>query len=236
MENLIPSLIVIALTAVGVAALFWFLHQNKVKKEEQILNHANLHGWSYEAIREPLRSGYRLSGKYRETDWVLEGIDEASGRDAGPGSSEVSSTTCWQCQPAPLPGGMVAVGLRPQGNTTAFASVMSNTLIQAALRLMLGDLADAVSSLKEVPAGSESFRQRFMIWARDEQDANRLISSDTESALMAWPENLPVIIKLGPSGLELLHNKARLTKPAEINQFVELGCRLIDAWQSRNAY
>jgi hypothetical protein len=236
MENLIPSLIVIALCGVIIIAIFWLVNRNKVQQEQKIQEIASLRGWEYAAIREPLRSGYRLSGKHRGTDWVLEGIDEASGREAGPGSSEVSSTTCWQCQPAPLPGGMVAVGLRPSQNTAALSAAMSNTLIHAALRLMLGSQAGAVSSLKEVPAGSESFRQRFMVWAHDEQDANRLISSDTESALMAWPENLPVIIKLGPLGLEILHNKARLTKPAEINQLVELGCRLIDAWQSRNEY
>jgi len=101
---------------------------------------------------------------------------------------------------------------------------------------MLGNQANAVSSLKEVPAGSGSFRQRFMVWAHNEPDADRLVSSDIEATLLAWPVQIPLIIKLGPSGLELLHNKDQLTKPAEINPFVELGCRLIDAWQSRDGY
>lgn len=236
MENLIPSLIVIAVSAVVIIAIFWFVNRNKVQQEQKIKEIASLRGWEYERIQEPLTAGYRLRGTSDGIPWTLEGLTESNSHEAGPGSSDVSSSTRWISPTANPPGGMVVIGTRPPGSTTAAASMMGSTLVQAALRLMLGDLADAVSSLKEVPAGSESFRQRFMVWAHDEQDANRLISSNTESALMAWPENLPVIIKLGPSGLEILHNKARLIKPAEINQFVELGYRLIDAWQSRNEY
>lgn len=234
MNDLIVSAVVTILTGLGIGAIFWFVHQNKLKQEELIRNNANLRGWDYEAVREPLRSGYRLHGSHNDVEWMLEGINHSASREAGPGSSEVSSTTRWHCLPAPLPGGVTAIGPRPAVNTASLAGAMSSTIVQAALRLMLGDQASAVAAMKEVTAGSGSFQQRYMVWAQDEQDAVRLVSSDVEAALMAWPDKLPLIIKIGPSGMEILHKEARLTRPADLNAFVDLGCRLLDAWQSRN--
>ena len=232
MENLIPSLIVIAVCAVVIIAIFWFVNRNKVQQEQKIQEIASLRGWEYERIREPLAAGYRLRGTIDGIPWTLEGLTESNSREAGPGSSETSSSTRWISPAANPPGGMVVIGTRPPGSTTAAASMMGSTLVQAALRLMVGKDAFQISNLREVSAGSASFQQRYMVWAHSEADAQRLLSSSVESALLAWPVKLPLVVKLGPQGLEIRLAQRKVTSSIEMDGMVNLGRSLLDAWQS----
>jgi hypothetical protein len=232
MRDLVTSLIVIAATALVIVAIFWLVKRSKTRQEEKIKETASLRGWEYERIKQPLASGYRLRGTSGESAWLLEGIIESTSHEAGPGSPETTSSTRWFSASASLPGGMVVFGPRPAGSTSVIASSMGNMLVQAALRLMVGEGAAQISTLREIQSGSSSLQQRYMVWSHSDEDAQRLLSSSVESALLAWPVKVPLVAKLGPKGLEIRLAQHLVTNPAELDGLVDLGCRLLDAWQS----
>jgi len=232
MENLIPSLIVIAVCGVVIIAIFWLVNRNKVQQELKIKEIASLRGWEYERIQEPLAKGYRLRGVIDTIPWSLEGLTESNSHEAGPGSSETSSSTRWRSPAGNLPGGLVVIGPRTPGSTSAAAGMMGSALVQAALRLMVGKDASQISTLREANAGSASLQRRYMVWAHSEADAQHLLSSSVESALLAWPVKLPLVVKLGPQGLEIHLAQRKVTSPIEMDELASLGSRLLDAWQS----
>ena len=223
----------IAITAVIVVAIFWFVNRNKVQQEQQIQKIAQpCAGWEYERIQERLATGYRMCGTINDIPWSLEGLTESIDHEAGPGSAETTSTTRWRSPVGNLPGGLVVIGPRTPGSTSAAAGMMGSALVQAALRLMVGKDASQISTLREANAGSDSLQRRYMVWAHSEADAQHLLSSSVESALLAWPVKLPMIIKLGPRGLEIRLTQRKVTSSIEMDGMVDLGRRLLDAWQS----
>ena len=234
MQDIIITLIVIVVTAILVGAIFWFVHQHKVQQEQLFVNTSSLRGWAYERIEQRLTSGFRLRGTAAGAAWELLSLRESTGREAGPGSSNVTVSTTWSSVPANPPGGLAMIGLRPAisaENASAVAACMGSMVVQSALRLMLGsDAAHQLSSMQEVEAGSASFRQRYMVWAHTEADARRLVSSSVESALLAWPKKLSLVIKLGPEGIHI-RLPEQLSQPSAVDPLIDLGRHLLEAWQ-----
>ena len=223
MGDLIPSLIVIAVTGLVVGLIFYLVHRNKTAKEKAIRDLAAANGWTYEPVVERLASGFRL----RKGSWVIEALTiSSSNSEAGPGSSTTSSSTRWFSGEPRLSEGMVLIGPRqPEvnlGNVSSF-------LMQAALRLMIGPDTKDVAGIQQVELGSLALMQRFMVWTNREEAAKKLLSQQVESTLINWSNKLLPVVKFSPSGLEVSVKEARLCKEADLFALVKLGNALLDA-------
>lgn len=234
MQNLMPSLLVIAGTAIIIIAILWIVQRNKVQQEQFIQGIASLRGWEYERIQQRLTAGYRLRGTIQSTPWILEAITKRPDHEADSGSVEAANTTRWLATPSHLPEALVAIGPRSPGSSAVLASPLGRSLAQAALSLMVGEDAAQVSRLHEVQVGSTGFQRRYMVWADTEADAQRLVSASVESALLAWPVKLPLVVKLGPMGMEIFLSNRKVSSSIEIENIVDLGRRLLTSWQSGN--
>ncbi len=223
MGDLIPSLIVIAITGLVVGLIFYLVHRNKTAKEKAVRDLAAANGWVYEPVSERLSSGFRL----RKGNWVIESLTTSSSNsEAGPGSSTTSSSTRWACAEPRLPDGMVLIGPRqPEvnlGNVSSF-------LMQAALALMIGPDAKNAEGIQQVELGSLALMRRFMVWTNREEAARKLISQQVESALVNWSNKLLPVVKFSPAGLEVSVKQARLYQEADLYALVKLGNALEDA-------
>ena len=223
MDDLIPSLFVIAVTGLVVGLIFILVHRNKTAKEKVVKDLAAANGWVYEAVSERLSSGFRL----RKGNWVIESLTTTSSKsEAAPGSSTTSSCTLWFCAQPCLPDGMVLIGPRqPEVNL----GNISSFLMQAALALMIGPEAKNAEGIQQVELGSLALMGRFMVWTNREEAAKKLISQQVESALINWPNKLLPVVKFSPSGLEVSVKEARLYKEADLYALVKLGNALEDA-------
>jgi hypothetical protein len=216
MNDILTSLIVVAVTAVAVAAIFWFSARAKKRQEDAIRRLAAERGWTCEIIREPLAWGMRLSGP----DWRLEAVSRSSGQESDSGSSNVSQSTRWQ---ADRPGRSVLVGARPTANPAVSFGAM---LIQQTLRAMLGD--EDGTGLSEVKTGNAALDHRYMIWARDLDDAEALLTPAVTAALLDW-KDAPLVVKRTASGLQIEIAGRRLQKEDELIGLVRIGEALLAA-------
>lgn len=210
MDDITLNLIVIAVLAVLGGLIFFLVRRQQAQNEQELLQLAAERGWKYEAIREPLAWGLKLTAPR----WTLEALSRSSGREAGPGSSEVAMLTTWH---APAPGSTFLFGPR---TSPANLGGLGEMLQQQVLQLALG--ADA-NGLNEIQAGSAAFQQKYMLWA---QNPEVCLSPALEAALLAWKGVQPVI-KRTSAGLTLELRGVRLSKPAEIRALVDLGEELL---------
>jgi type II secretory pathway pseudopilin PulG len=235
MEDIFLNLVVIALVAVVIGGVFIVYYSRQARKEAQLAREAQSRGWQYQRIRERLVSGYRLSGVASgNVAWTLESTAQSSDGEAAPGSSSIVRRTRWWSEAATLPNRMALIGSRPAaGPSPNVLGGLGGMVVQAALRVMLGDQAGQVAGLSEAQVGSETFRERYMVFAHDPTEAQRLLGAGVESALLNWPMRQQIVIKLSQSGIEVSILGKQITEVAEIEQIVGLGSRLVLAWQSR---
>jgi hypothetical protein len=216
MADLIPSIFVIAGTLLVIGLIFWLTKRNKTKKEQIIRSLALQHGWEYEPVRQPLSWGYKLSSE----QWTYEALSKSSVQHSDSGSSNISHTTTWHSESSSIKEGMVLVGPRI---STANLGSFGTMLAQQAIRLMLGDEAGYSNELTEVQAGRASLRERYMVLARNENDAQQLLGMQVENLLLNWPgKQLPVIIQ-SSHGIDVKIQGLRVEKPEEIMAIVKLG-------------
>lgn len=232
MDDVTLSLIVIVVTGMLVAGIFWIYQRRKAQRAEQLRQAALQRGWRLERIQQPLRSGYQVEGTAGGIRWSLESLAQASAQEAGPGSSSVSRFTQWQTTEVRLPGRLVLIGPRPQAGATPNFGGFGNMLVQAGLQAMLGADAGKLSGLSEVQAGSPELQKQAMIWAHKQQDARQLLGRGVESALLAWPFRPLPVIKLTPEKLIISLNDRQLEQESELAALVGLGERLAGAWQA----
>lgn len=209
MNDILLNLIVLAAIALAGAGIFLFVRHKQAGNEQELRQMAANHGWTYESIREPLAWGLRL----KSPQWNLEALSRASGKEVAPGSSDVAMSTTWHAE---APGSTWMMGARSsQANLGSFG----DTLTRHVMQLALG--ADA-SGLSEIQAGSSAFRQKYMFWAQDPAEAEKMLTPMLESALLAWKGPAP-IIKRTSGGLNIELRGVRLKKTGDILNLVRLG-------------
>ena len=224
MDDIISSLIVIAVTAVVVALIFWLVARKNRQREAALRQLASLNGWVYEPIKEQYRKGHRLS----KGAWSIEAVNTTtSNSPENTGSSTVTSETRWFNNEARFSGGMVLIGPRqPEinlGNVSGF-------LIQAALQLMIGDEAQDAKGIESVELGSLELMKRYMVWTNQPDTAKEFLNMHVESALLNWPpKKVPPVIKYSPRGLEVKVQGQRLSAAEDLMALVKLGNVLLDA-------
>jgi hypothetical protein len=218
MDDITLNLIVLAAFALIGGVIFLLVRRKQAASEQKIIQMAAEHGWTYEFIREPLAWGLRL----KSPRWTLETISRSSGRETGPGSSDVAMSTTWHTD---APGSTLLIGERKsQVNLGGMGGLVARQVLQLALG------ADA-NGLTETQVGSETFRQKYMLWAQEAAEAGRLLTPSIESALLAWQGEKP-LIKRTSEGLTIELRGVRLQKADEINTIVQLGEALLAGWKS----
>jgi hypothetical protein len=209
MDDITLNLIVLAVFALIGGSIFLLVRRRQAENEQNIIQVAAERGWKYESLREPLAWGLRLSSPR----WTLEALSRSSGQEVASGSSDVAMSTTWQ---AHAPGSTLLIGERTsQANLGGFGDLMVRQVLQLALG---ADAAD----LTEIQAGSETFRKKYMLWAQDPVEAEKLLTPALESALLAWKGEKP-LIKRTSEGLTIELRGARLQKTDEILALVQLG-------------
>lgn len=226
------------LVAVSVAALIggvlaaYYIRQARLSA--QLEQEALARGWRYERINQDRLSGHRLGSAPGDITWTLEATAHSSGASTSPGLSNVTRRTRWWSQAATLPGRLVLIGPRasvPAESMPGILSGLGNTVIQMALRVMIGDEADQLVGLEPAQVGTEVFRQRYMVYAHHPDEARALLDAGVESALINWPSGQQVVIKLGQGGLEVSLPGEQASDMARIESLVNLGTRLVVAWR-----
>lgn len=221
MNDLFVSLIVIVVTGLMIGLIFLAVSRARMKKSGQVQQLALEKGWKYEAIKERLRSGYRLSAP----GWVFETITASSGGPSAAGSSNVSSETHWISQQVHLPERMLLIG--EQVGHPALGALGEN-LLQQAVQLLLGDEGADAAGLREIPAGSDLFQRRYMVWANDPADVERVLTPRLERVLLNWPGQPLPVIRFSSRGLRLdiLHKRVEDLK--ELDAIITLGELLME--------
>jgi hypothetical protein len=209
MDDISLNLIVLTVLALIGGLIFFLVRQNHAENEQKIIQLATEHGWEYESIREPLAWGMRL----KTAQWTLEAISRSSGKEAGPGSSDVAMSTTWRSNTS---GSTFLIGARSsQANLGGFGDMLTRQVLQ----LALGAQADG---LVEIQAGSEAFLQKYMLWARDPAEMERLVTPELESILLAWKGQPPYIKRLN-GNLVIELRAVRLQKGDDLCRLVMLG-------------
>jgi hypothetical protein len=213
MNDITLNLIVLAVLALVGGGIFWLVRHKQVDNEQEIVQLAASHGWEYESVREPLAWGVRL----KSPQWILEAISRSSGKEAGPGSSDVAMSTTWH---ADAPGSTLFIGARTsQAKLGSFGDMLTRPVLQLALG------SDA-SGMSEIQFGSDTFLRKYMLWAQDPAEAEKSITPRLESALLTWKGQLP-LIKRTSDGLTIELRGVRLKKSDDILMLVRLGEILI---------
>jgi len=209
MNDITLSLLVVLAVGLLIVLIFVLLRRNQEKQEKLLKQMALERGWRLEVVRERLMRGYRIFHK----EWQLDLLTRSSGGTEAEGSSNVTASTVWR---APGAGGTILIGPR---TTQINMGGLGDALIQQVLQMALG--SDA-AGLMEVKVGSTQFQKDFMIWARDLEDVQRLISPYLESTLIKWKKDSPMV-KRTAAGLSIELRNIRLKKPEDIVTLVKLG-------------
>jgi hypothetical protein len=122
-------------------------------------------------------------------------------------------STTWQ---ADLPGGTWLIGARTSQVTLGgFGDMLTRQVLQLALG------AEA-SGLNEIRAGGEAFRQKYMVWAQNPAEVEKMLTPALESSLLSWKGQSP-LIKHNSGGLTIELRGVRLKKAADFLALVRLG-------------
>lgn len=208
MDDLTLNLLVIAAVGLLIGLIFLLVRLRQARAEQALIQFAAEHGLKYEKMRAPLASGFRLDG----TNWSLESVSRSNGQPTGEtGSSNIRLDTLWH---ADLPGETLLIGERM---SNAALGSFGDMLMRQVLQMALGSEADG---LQEIQTGSAEFRQKYMLFAKS-PDAFRP-GPALESALLHWRGPKPLIRRTA-DGLDIEIRGARLQKPEELLQLINLG-------------
>lgn len=208
MDDITLNLIVIAAFGLLVGVFFLLVRQRQAQTEQALIQFAVENGLKYEKMRAPLASGFRLVGP----NWSIESVSRSNGQPTGEtGSSNIRLDTLWR---ADLPGDTLLIGERM---SNAALGGFGDMLMRQVLQMALGSEADG---LQEIPTGSAEFRQKYVVFAKSPQTFQT--SPALESALLHWRGQKP-LIRRAAEGLEIEIRGARLQKPEELLQLINLG-------------
>lgn len=230
MSDILVSLIIVVCTAVGIIALFVFLGQKKKQTLQKLEQSAKENGWILERIEKPLQSGYRVSGRMIEGNWTLDALAKSSSTESGPGSSEVSKTTEWfSSDLKPQKGAIVfgpAMGPVSRMNNSTFGS----TLVQMALRIMLGQDAAWAGSLSQADISHSAISKKFIAFASESLGMNQFITPEVEKAMGNLPGKMEPVIIWNQNGISIKLLNHQSLDPDEWKVMIELGKTLLREW------
>jgi hypothetical protein len=220
MGDVVISWIVIVAVGIAVVAIFVISAKKKTKREKLIQQLAMKNGWQYEKVHRIHQKGFILRGE----DWTLEAIASTTDTPSQKGSSEVSFTNTWRTNCVKSPAGLVLIS--PKAPVVNLGGI-GKMFLQKALRLMIGEEADQAVGLKEVFIGRPSFRDRFSVWATDQENAEKCLTYELENELIAWKMKEIPVIKFSAGGVKILTRQERMDTPEMVQALVDLGKGLL---------
>ena len=211
MDDITLNLITLAGFALLGGLIFWLVRRKQAAEAQAVQNLAAEKGWKIETLREPLLWGERLISPR----WSLEAISRSSGRESGPGSSDIAMQTIWHADQA---GSTLLIGERSsQANLGSFGEMLQQQVLQQTL----GAEAEGVA---ETQLGSQTLRQKYMIWATPDSEIR--ISPRLETILLEWKGVKP-LIKRSPEGLTIELRGAHLKTASDLLRLIDLGETLL---------
>jgi hypothetical protein len=230
MDDIVVSLIIVVITAAGIIALFVYLGQKKKHKQQALEQAAKENGWLLERVEKPLLSGYRVSGRMMEGNWTLEALAKASSNESGPGSSEVSKTTEWVTTDLTNEKGAFVFGPAMGPVSRMSNSALGSTIIQMALRIMIGKDAEWVNKLSQVDIPHSILGKKFLAFTDNEKDITQLITPAVEKAVINLPGKMEPIIIWNQSGLAIKVINQNYENPEVWKALIEFGKTLLREW------
>ena len=221
MNNVLLNILVITVTLVLIAGIFFFTSRRNKAQELRIKQLADEHGWQFFTIHENLRSGFMITNSV----WRFESTATASGRESGPGSTDISLRTTWSTS---LPGSTVYIGSK---SAVVSVSGLTSSTAQALFHFAT---APALKNLTESQVGSSQLHERYSIWVEDDSTAAQLLTPEVESSLLAWT-GMPLLIRQDVNGLSVEINGYQAKKPDEILPIIQLGQALTASRHPENA-
>lgn len=206
MNDIVLNLVVLAGFVVIGGGIFAWVRSRQARTQKELAQMALERGWKLETLREPLAWGTRISSPC----WTLEAISRSSGREAGPGSTDVSMTTMWS---GATPSQTFFIGER----RAQMNSPMLEGGMRAVLQMALGAEAQ---NLQKVEVGSDAFQQRYVVMAQRPEELS--IPTAMQLILLNWKGPKP-LIKGTAQGVTIALQGTHLRKPEEISALVQLG-------------
>jgi len=203
------NILVITGTLIIIGAIFFVTNRRKKADEQALQKLSSENDWQVFFIRESLRSGLVITGE----NWRFESTATSSGRESGPGSSDIALRTTWS---ANLPGSPVYISSKPANASLSGASVRA---AQALLQFMSDS---TMQNLRESQAGSSRLHQRYRVWAQDDGAVAQLLTPEVETGLLEWA-GAPLLIRQDTDGLVVEINGFQIKKPGEILSVIQLG-------------
>lgn len=212
MNDMVSGLMVAALTAVAVAAIFFWTGRVKNRKIEALRSLCVGRGWNYERVGGPLHHGHRIAGD----GWIFEAMSRSGGRETAPGSFDWGHSSQWS-----------AAGADPGRSTFILGSRLSGMLDLSRMppHLLSRYLGDEIAGLRPFTAG-ERLQSRYVLFAREKPPALGFLEARSEDLLLAWPGKRPIVVRSSPARLSLTALNQRLEEPQAVAAFIELGLSL----------
>jgi len=230
MGEILVSLIIVAITAIGILVLFIFLGQRKKQTYQMLEQSAKENGWIIERIEKPLLSGYRVTGRMIEGNWTLEAIAKSSSTESGPGSSEFSKTTEWFSPDCKSRKGAFVFGPALGPVTKMSTMNLGSTIIQMALQLMIGKDEDWALSLEQVDINNSMMGKKFLAFTDTPSEINSIITPEVERAINVLPQKIIPVIVWNQKGLTIKAINQQYLNPEEWKVIIDLGKNLMREW------
>jgi hypothetical protein len=209
MNDVISGIVVAAVTAIGVAGIFFWVGQAKKKRIAALRALCVQRGWTYRYDSGALHHGHHIQGD----GWVFEAVSRSGGRETAPGSSDWGHSTQWSAQ-----------GEDPGRSTFILGSRLGGMLdISRMPPSLLSRFLGEESAGLQLVSANERLDPRYVLFAREKRPAAGLFSSRGEELLLGWSPKLPLIIRSSPARLSLAIHNRRLEKPEDVALFIELG-------------
>lgn len=201
MDDLTSSLIVVGVTGIVVAAIFFFTHQAKARNQREIQEMALQRGWNYTNIAERLAWGTQLSAK----NWELVARSESIGQVDDSGSSNIQSDTRFTAVWDTPPEFNLLIGPRLSGGTPGLF------------------LPPEYAGLREITPNPPGLSADYICLADERFDPELLTRSSILRQLTEWPDNNRPLIMIKPANFEITIKGQRLDKPADLERLIRLG-------------
>ena len=228
MNDLMLSLVVLAIGGAAVWALVIYNRNSQMQQTGYFRQIAVRHGWEYRQVQEAFSMGYRYSGAWGQANWTFETMVRSTRGPDGRGFIN-HTVTRWWCEGVPLPGNMMLIGPRMLKSA---AHQVGEADSQGTLHELLGDEAGSTPSMNELKVGSQALHKRYIIWAQTEEDAKKMLQSGVESALLGCPKQPYMVVEVGGKRLEIKVMEGPMLNQSQIESVVSLGERLIHVCQT----
>ena len=209
MNDAISGIVVAAITAIGVAGIFFWTNQAKKKRIAALCELCVQRGWTYRHDSGSLHHGHRIEGD----GWVFEAVSRSGGRETAPGSSDWGHASQWSAEGADPGRSTYILGSRPGGMMDVSRMPLS---------LLSRFLGDEIAGMQPIDAGG-ALAEKYILFAPAGMGLRKLLPARSEELLRLWPAGVRLVVRSSPARLRLQVADKRLEKREDVLRLIELG-------------